>query len=420
MEETIQKVNPGIQTFYIDKFCKFEHKQEILIKDNRYLHVLTLWYFTESFPECFTDKKVIMVGNDVELAMGYKEVLECLGYKNVSVMVTDETKACRDIPLLDEVLYEENYVLILFEIKGWHKIVEKIEELGIEDTAWTSIDALEHIGHEKRVVDVNLGFSYQMNYMPGLYLHGEEKENNVKIVTLGGSTTDEVFYLTPSWPKIMYEKYCGENITLYNGGIAGYTSMHELIKLSRDILYLEPDIVIVLDGFNDIHFAGVEFNVLYALIKYAMEDVIDPLSLHSRLSKEIFKGIESNDIMRNWLNNVESMYAITRMRNIKFHSFMQPMVVSQNINIKHGLTIKKMANIFFLEERIRLMKLFRECAKEIEKTHPYMHDLTQIFDEKDVYMDICHARENGNEIIADAIWKVIEPDVREIMEMKIP
>lgn len=420
MEDTIRKVNLGIQTFYINKFDKFKHKLSIRIKDNRHLNLHILWNLTESFPDSFPDKKVIMVGNDVELAMGYKEVLECLGYKNVSVMVTEETKVCQDVPLLDEVLYEENYLLILYELKRWHKIIEKIEELGIEDTAWTPIESLQPLRHEKGVVDVNLGHSFQMNYIPGLYLHGEKKENNVKIVTLGGSTTYERLYFFRSWPKIMYEKYCGrgKNITLYNGGIGLYTSMQELIKLGRDILYLEPDIVIVLDGFNDIHFSSMEFHVLYESIKYAMENANDSLLLYTRLSKEIFRGIESNDIIRKWLNNVESMYAITSIRNIKFHSFMQPMAVSQKINIKHGLTIKKMAGVFFPEEEIRSMKLFREYAKDIEKTHPYMHDLTHIFDEKDVYMDTCHVWESGNEIIADAIWQVIEPDVREIMEMK--
>ena len=37
-------------------------------------------------------------------------------------------------------------------------------------------------------------------------------------------------------------------MTLWNGGISGYTSTQELIKLLRDVLGLNPDMIIVYDG----------------------------------------------------------------------------------------------------------------------------------------------------------------------------
>ena len=427
MDEAVRQANPAIQTFYLDKFPRFtEYSLNIRVTEHKTLDIKNAWFLAESFPECFDDRKIILLGDDLELAKGYKEVLECLGWKKVFMMVSDEDISDEDVPLLDEILYEENYLLMLYSTytnDGWQKVSEKIEELGIADADWTSIELPQHLGHREFVLDLNLGNSFKMNYIPGLYLHGEEKDTNVKIVTLGGSTTDEGVYLIPSWPKIMFEKYCSGNIALYNSGVDGYASSQELIKLIRDILYLEPDIIVVFDGLNDIYCDeslyvwGWEQGYLHDLFKCAME-VYDFGTINSKISKDIFMGARQNGFMRKWLNNIESMYAITKYRNIKFHSFMQPMMGSQKIHTKHGLSVKKMDKEFRGQKRIELMQSFRESGKEIEKTHSYIHNLSHIFDEKDVYFDNAHVWESGNEIIADAIWQIIEPDVREIMEMK--
>ena len=217
----------------------------------------------------------------------------------------------------------------------------------------------------------------------------------------------------------MFEKYCCENVTLYNGGIIGYASLSELIKMVRDILYLKPDVIVVFDGYNDIQ-AGVsnfEFQDIYSIMEYAKE-AMPNMVLHSKMDKNIFRGTGPDDIIGKWLTNIESMYAIACMQNIKFYSFIQPMVMTQKIHTKHGLSIQKMSHVIFKPKIVENMKLFRENGKNIEKGHPYIHDLSHIFDEKDVYMDHCHVWERGNEIIADSIWEVIEPGVKEIMEMK--
>lgn len=421
MDDVIKIANPRIQTFH-------EYEDRVPIKDGairvcrgKTYSIENLFLFAESFPECFSDRKVILLGNDMELARGYKEVLECMGYKKVSMMVTEEEIAGEDAPLLDEILYEENYLILLYATKEFQTIIKKIKELGIADADWTSIMLPERTGHREFMLDINLGYTYRMNYGPGLYLHGKEKETNIKIVTLGGSTTDEEQYLIPSWPRIMFEKYCKENVTLYNGGIVGYTSSCELIKMTRDILYLKPDMIVVLDGYNDIY-QGVkkkEFQSLYNIMGYVKKDIYSS-ALHSKVDQNIFRGYSLDyDIIGKWLTNIESMYAIAKIQNINFYSFMQPMVASQKIHIKHGLSIQKMCHVISDQEIADYMRLFREFGKNIKKTHPYIHDLSHIFDEKDVYMDNAHVWERGNEIIADSIWEVIKPRVKEIMEMKV-
>lgn len=88
------------------------------------------------------------------------------------------------------------------------------------------------------------------------------------------------------------------------------------------------------------------------------------------------------------------------------------------ITTKHGMALQKLCNMFLNQKMVKDMQSFRKQGKEIVKSHPYIYDLSHIFDEKDVYMDYCHVWENGNEIVADSIWKVIEPEVKAIMEIK--
>lgn len=418
MEDAVRSVKPGIQTFYVDWLTVMNEKMWIRTKDYHFLVLRTMCMFTEFF-RSISDRKIIVLCDHVENARGCKEVLECFGYKNLSVMAVNESELCEDVPLLEEILYEKNYVLLICEIltQKNHKIVERIEELGVSYDDWVSIYSAVPYRRRECMLDLNLDYTYKMNYIPGLYLHGKEKETDVKIVTLGGSTTDEEFCSVSSWPQILFEKYCGENITLYNGGIAGYVSSQELIKLARDILYLKPDIIVVFDGFND---TGDFFPFLYGVFDYYKEDIYEHRVFeYCKGVMDIFSGIETKDVVERWLKNIESMYAIAQLHNIRFFSFIQPMLGSQKIHNKHGLAHQKTFIAMTDRKEVNNMKLFRKQGKEIEKTHPYIHDLSHIFDEKDVYLDQCHVWESGNEIIADSIWKIIEPSVNEILERKI-
>lgn len=415
MDDIISKVNPTIQSFYVEKLPNETMSIRI---DNHTYSALQRIHFLSEF---YSDKKIIMLGNEVELARKWKEVMECLGFGEVSIMVTDEHLCDEDIRLLDEVLYEENYILILYGKNNQKSIIKKIDELSIAETDWTSVNRLAPAGHRAFMLDLNLGHTSETNYIPGIYLHGKENITDVKIAVLGGSTTEEERYPFKSWAKIMFEKYCQKNVTLYNGGIAGYTSSQELIKLFRDILCINPDMIVVYDGYNDVCFnnSRLHFRWLYNLLEYAKDAVYEHGVLDQRVREGIFTGgINSENVIGKWLINIESMCGIAQMQHIRFHSFMQPMLVSQKIHTKHGIALHKVCDAHLKHEDIQNMRLFRQRGKEIEETHPYIHDLSDIFDEKDVYMDSCHVWESGNEIIADSIWKIIEPEVRELLRLK--
>ncbi len=306
----------------------------------------------------------------------------------------------------------------------------------VKDYMWIEAPFLFYNLSRQQMVDLNLGYVYLMDgsKYPGVKILGRNGDDDYKIAVLGGSTTDAEYSPVPSWVDFLYKKCEGHNVTIYNGGADGYSSTMELIKLLRDILLLKPDMVIVYDGVNDpASNDGYSYDIEYLrkILSFA-------------LTKQSKKGVPCNDIemwgqswnreavqnvcqinvgclderesFDTWLSNIEIMHAIAQNRGIKFFSFLQPMLLSKK---EEFLTLKEKswihaASIYMREE---VFKAKRECRRLMEErhiadTHEYMYDLSYIFDDVDVYFDECHVYEEGNHIIADKIWEIIENHVK--------
>ena len=92
-------------------------------------------------------------------------------------------------------------------------------------------------------------------------------EGEFRIVAIGGSSTysisvkDNEQTFTAQLAKILREKYGYENVRVINAGVGGYNSSESLINFEFRVLDLDPDLVIVYHGTNDVHtrFVDPEF-----------------------------------------------------------------------------------------------------------------------------------------------------------------
>ena len=94
-------------------------------------------------------------------------------------------------------------------------------------------------------------------YEGGYKIFGDKNNADYVVVALGGSTTDP--WDLDNWPK-QFQEYLetkGINTVVYNGGVSGYSSSQELLKILRDLPAINPDLVISLNGINDIDFKHV-------------------------------------------------------------------------------------------------------------------------------------------------------------------
>jgi lysophospholipase L1-like esterase len=113
------------------------------------------------------------------------------------------------------------------------------------------------------------------NYQKGLTSHNSlgyrndefslEKPDGVyRIVALGGSSTYDVSIkdngqiFTAQLEKLLSEEYGYTNIQVINAGVPGYNSWEILANLEFRVLDLDPDLVIIYEGTNDVHARLVE------------------------------------------------------------------------------------------------------------------------------------------------------------------
>lgn len=113
------------------------------------------------------------------------------------------------------------------------------------------------------------------NYRKGLTSHNSlsyrndefpvEKPSGVyRIVALGGSSTydvsikDNADTFTAQLERLLKEDYGYQNVQVINAGVPGYNSWEILVNLEFRVLDLDPDLVIIYEGTNDVHARMVE------------------------------------------------------------------------------------------------------------------------------------------------------------------
>jgi lysophospholipase L1-like esterase len=85
-----------------------------------------------------------------------------------------------------------------------------------------------------------------------------------RIVVLGGSSTYDVSIedyaktFTAQLEQRLKDEYGYENVEVINAGVPGYNSWEILINLEFRVLDLDPDLVIIYEGTNDVHARLVE------------------------------------------------------------------------------------------------------------------------------------------------------------------
>lgn len=371
------------------------------------------------FLDDIVGKKIYLCGKDYDLVNQYFEIFKLLDFENICIAkwaeeCWDEDK---EISCIEDALLEDNHLVVFCELITAENL-EKLHNLGwergrdfcdIRCNIWEKYQGIQ-------ILDLNLAYTRDMQggNVPGIAVFGDNRADDYKIAVLGGSTSTSGYYRFKSWPEFFYEKYCGNGVTLFNGAVEGYTSAQELIKLMRDIVCLKPDLVVVYDGNNDVArddaYGIFEIPYMRTIMEYAGGKIGQAVG---KSNYQIFAGLHSSgNAVDTWLKNIEYMHAVCEINNIKFLSFMQPMLFTKDyaVSAKEDIVRKKWK--FFLtiygEKAEQQMKEFRKGAPNICRTHDYIYDLSHIFDDKDVYMDHCHVYENGNKVIADEIYEMLK------------
>lgn len=280
------------------------------------------------------------------------------------------------------------------------------------------------------VIDPFLGYGYSISDLPdrdeekktqGFVVYGDAKDRgharpvDIRIVTLGGSTTTPHFI--GCWPKQLYNvlRSNGVNATVYNGGVSGYSTAQELLKLLRDVLPLRPDIVISFNGINDVGYMHVMPS--HPMIHVYLDNVMTSIQTDKVVTKSrkgAVAGVTYGDNITttpcdSWLSNLRAMNALCAEFNVKFYSILQPTLgVGKYAASLCELKMLENYDSGMRNRYVPLLQSFYEGARKYASDTTYIIDQVDAFNGAfDLYHDCRHPNERGYHIIASNIFSIL-------------
>lgn len=315
-----------------------------------------------------------------------------------------------------DLLYDDLEKIIFFVcIFSHQKISEFLVKLGLKPTYHFVVIGNSFSGH---VTDKYSGFDWylgntfvQKKEYPGFYIHGEVNSVKKKLVILGNSATDPLFYPQKSWSEMLWEIYRKReiDITIFNGAVTDYSSMNEVIKLFRDVLLLQPDIVVSYSGIIDFRSYVKDF-------PYLNLNLMRTSSNWKELNnKEVIYGLtDHRSAYERWLDNEKIMQQICDRKGIAFYGILQPWLGSE---CKDAWKKLQMWSDYYWQVEFPQFSEYIDNAKEFKirieedvKRNDWLYDFTDIFkeiDDPDIYYDSIHVNERGNLIVAEKLFEIV-------------
>ena len=325
--------------------------------------------------------------------------------------------------IFDLVYLDINKIIVFVSVFDCKDVTSILYEMGLKQTQhfvyiYNSFSG--HTSDKYKGFDWLLGNTFEQKQdFPGFYVHGEEATAKKRIVLLGNSATDPLFYPQKSWPEMLCEecKKQHNDIVIFNGAITDYNSSNELVKMFRDVILLKPDVVISYSGIIDFReyvpdYPYLNLNLMKTSAKWKKDN-----------GKEVIYGLkDTRSAYERWLDNERMMNQICLMKNILFIGILQPWIGSECKNAWEKLEIWSdyYWQITFPQfgQYIDNAKEFKERIQSSVKDYDWLHDFTNIFadiEDSELFFDSIHVNEYGNHIVAEHIGKLLgEKFVRQL------
>lgn len=360
------------------------------------------------------NKKVILYGTG-NYAHDMIEKLRCLDIE-VSYCVDDvltDVRVEKSVKNVYELLLEREEFFVYIAKDNMQNCAILLEKLGFR-----------HLKHYNSVynaagrikpwntfaLDPVLGYSmpWEETLGTGVKMYRQcSTKSAYTIAILGNSTSDPCEYAWRSWGELLFEKCCGGDICIAVGATTGYSSGEELLKLIRDILPLDPDLVISYSGANDKATAYPFINTYHRTVSGILAAGRPKGMFEQGVAERVCYGTEYKgmSVADNWIRNQQMMHAITQELRIPYLAFVQPNLVTKK-RLSGG---KDEETLFYVDQRVvRQREDFREGIRGKLTDKAYIVDATHWFDDTDgLFYDYCHVTEEGNQIIADKVYECL-------------
>lgn len=270
----------------------------------------------------------------------------------------------------------------------------------------------------------------------------KEKPNNViRIFVIGGSTTFGVGSTSDytTIPGYLQKRFDDGNfpyqIEVVNAGVPAMHSATEVKLVKEKILEFSPDVLVVYDGWNEAYHDFSIYNETTRNLSpftkflksvnqiYRSSDILYTIRIqymqqHPEYFKNIFNDKDSLKKSKIWVDRWKDICDIGNEKGFKTIVILQPFLGTGN----KTLTSEEL-KIFKYSVGKNLVSSYENYATTLQSlndTCTKTADLRNIFDniEGPLYMDQAHVSDNGNRIVAEEFFKIIQSTVKKIFEEK--
>lgn len=375
-----------------------------------------------------SQKRKLIIYATEHLAWELLELLNKIGVSIGYVVCDDQMTSRENIEIKNTYdIMDENYEEIKVLIADDKDAYRKLNEMGLKE----GVEYADYI-HMYNFKNIDMGYDPLLGYnfsiyneaenLSGFVCYGDKNAEN-RIVILGGSAADATFDPYYSWPKQLWELMGREDTVVFCGGCIGYNSSQDILKLVRDALILRPNSIIHYTGYNDAIFPDDnEEYIRWPYYNYYLIDLARELAGYKKKSNwslgisggyylGVYRGTERWDSTR---KNVDIAKAVCEAKGIKYYCVLQPNLFSSESKV---LSDKE---LFFhstdMWRRSDLWKKYYDGFLEDQKKQngiSYVHDFTRFFSGgiSDVWIDECHLNKDGNRVIAESMWAMIQEGV---------
>ena len=263
---------------------------------------------------------------------------------------------------------------------------------------------------------------------------GQEKmdDEEYRIFVLGGSALYGIFATSdnttiPGYLQEFYNEFTTDrDVRVINAGVNGHESFAETYIMKNKIIDLDPDLIIVFDGWNDLGAplereykepTGIEHLEQYSLVIRKYYKTIDFYEFIERVwEKQIG---ENKRYVNDGTADQKSELWKSRWKEIcelgeKEIITLQPIVGAGN----KVLADWELRHVEEAAGHVASYNFMRDKLNELETNCAGTEDFTDIFDNETglIYFDYVHMGDAGNRIVAEKMFKISSPFVTDIQE----
>ncbi len=239
------------------------------------------------------------------------------------------------------------------------------------------------------------------------------RKANFIVMALGGSTS--------TWPRCEWSKNLIPHLKnlygatlVFNGGMSGYGSSQEMLKLLRDAPAVNPNLIVSLSGVNDFGFlhARATTPLIHRYYNSVATHLVEGTGAFERASFGLSYKIEP---WQHWLRNTRMMRLMAEELGSTYVTFLQPTLVRGHVTPGAGeqrmlaapevkRSLSRVPRNYEEEVHYFYDKVQEAIAAEPEK-YSHIIDISDVFEgESGVYRDYRHQNTRGNKLIAKRMF----------------